>query len=96
MKATLSLCWGFDSETVLKMAPVHPSEAGSRYFLGSETGLWPEGSLRFLGPSVGTHGHVTFKDVTKADRSDIGYTLTFVMPLAIRAISVGWYTQLRT
>lgn len=94
MKATL--CWGFHSATVLKMAPDHPSEAGSRYFLDLKTGLWPEGSLRFLGPSVETHGHVTFKDVTKVDRSDIGYTLTFVRPLAIRAISVGWYTQLRT
>lgn len=94
MKATL--CWGFQRTAVLKMAPVHPSEAGSRYFLGSKTGFWPEGSLRFLGPSVETHGHMTFKDLTKVDRSDIGYTLTLVRPFAIRAISVGWYTQLRT
>lgn len=94
MKVTL--CWGFHSATVLKMAPVRPSEARSCYVLGSGTGFGPEGSLRFLGPSVETHGRVTFKDVTKVDRSDIGYTLTFVRPLAIRAISVGWYTQLRT
>lgn len=49
----------FRSVKVLKTAPVHPSEAGSRCFLDSKMEFWPEGPLCFLAPSAEMHGHLT-------------------------------------
>lgn len=84
------------AQQFFKKVRAQPNQARSCHFLDWKTAFWLEGSL-YLGPSAESHTEVLIcEDVTEEESVGDVCALTLVRPLAIRAISVGWYTQLRT